>query len=165
MKKFIFAMLLFCSGLCANAQTTWSLRAGAGLGSGRYESVKLSTVLNLNSNVSLKRGSAWIFSPGLTVRLELADEDNLGVYVPLQFGYKAKMGERSIFIPKLGFAGGYMAKHEAVVGPCGELGFEIKHFTIGLDAYYSFVSPSSSNWYDVRYTNDYGLHLTFGYKF
>lgn len=158
MKKLIFAMLLLCSGLCTSAQTTWSLRAGAGIGSviNSYDDLDMSwaTVVNVNSNISLKRGSGWIFSPGLTVNMA---DNNYGVYVPLQFGYKVKMGERSLFIPKVGFAGGHMSKTQAIAGPCGELGFEIKHFTVGLDFYYSVVTNHSNN--------DFGFHFLLGYKF
>lgn len=167
MKKLIFLMLLLCSSLAGNAQATFSVRTGFGLEYGLvnsdYDNAP-SFLLNVNSNISLKKGSPWIFSPGLSA-LTLIDEDGLDVYAPLQIGYKSRFGARNYFIPKLGLAFGRSGRgceHGNMFGPHAELSLELGHFTIGLDG---FVSMTSITYGSYDSWIPYGAHLNVGIKF
>ena len=74
-----------------------------------------------------------------------------------------------IFSPKVGPAVGYNGNASGctIVGIASDLAFEIKHFVVGANGYYSFTSAEMDGWgmmYDHNIFN-YGVYLTLGYKF
>lgn len=171
MKKLIFLMLLLCSSLAGNAQASFSVRTGFGLESAGMPSI----YANINSNISLGLASHWIFSPGVSGQFD-PDEGSWDIYVPLQFGYKSRLGKTSYFIPKIGLSLGYHTCYGSYYepegfgfGPHAELGFEFGHFTIGLDGFVSLCDVDSS--YDSTYggyhfsETPFGAHLNIGIKF
>lgn len=166
MKKLIFLMLLLCSSLAGNAQASFSVRIGYGLRSAETPSI----YANINSNISLGLGSHWIFSPSVSFQFDPdLDEGSWDIYVPLQFGYKSRLGRTSYFIPKLGISLGYHILPSYFdsdsfyrgfgFGPHAELGFEFGHFTIGFDGFFSLFEVERGS------TLPYGAHLNIGIKF
>lgn len=161
MKKLIFLMLLLCSSLAGNAQASFSVRTGFGLETGEMPSI----YANINSNISLGLASHWIFSPGVSGQFD-PNEGSWEIYVPLQFGYKSRLGRTSFFIPKFGLSLGYHTCFYSYpylecfgFGPHAELGFEFGHFTIGFDGFFSLFGQDG---YDAL---PYGAHLNIGIKF
>lgn len=151
MKKALFTVLLLCSALSASAQAKYSIRVGVGTSSNRWGNSDGAVMLNFNSNIRLARGSHWIFSPGAT--FEFNFDDGPKGYVPLQFGYTSRISSKIYFLPKVGFSTGYY--RDFIMGPNFELGFEMKHFTFGLDGFISLLQDY----------NPMAFHLNFGYVF
>lgn len=154
-------MLLLCSSLAGNAQASFSVRTGFGLETEAAPSI----YANINSNISLGLASHWIFSPGVSGQFD-PDEGAWDIYVPLQFGYKSRLGRTSFFIPKLGISLGYHTCYGTYfegfgVGPHAELGFEFGHFTIGLDGFVSLCDIDG----DYDSVTPCGAHLNIGIKF
>lgn len=156
MKKVLFTLLLLCSALSASAQAKYSIRTGVGVSHIWDDDYMPSFMLNLNSNIRLARGSKWIFSPGATLIVGFYDADvECSVYVPLQVGYTGRVTSKMLFVPKVGLSTGYMG--DFVIGPNFELGFEMRHFTFGVDGFISLVS--------VDHNNPIAFHFNLGYVF
>lgn len=152
MKKIIFALLLAVSAINANAQVTWNVRAGGGVGS-----MMIGPTLQFQCNIPFKRNSHWTFSPSVCVSYDMIDFQKLPIWVPLTIGYKVRMGDGNLFFPKLGVAAGVEGAYgKPFVGPTLALDFEIKHFVVGVNGVLSPV--------DNDFTGT-GAYLTFGYKF
>lgn len=172
MKKFLLMVLFIACCMSVNAQVTYNIRVGGGI-MGTYEKNKwyhydegdTDTGFGFNAqvqcNIPFQRGSQWTFSPSVTLGVQLDDDHALQLYAPLQVGYKVPMGNSSIFFPKFGAALGYEIETEsAIVGPTVSLDFEIKHFVVGLNAFYSIKGHNHYFSYPM-----YGAYINFGYKF
>lgn len=168
MKKLIFLVLLLCSSLAGNAQASFSVRTGFGLESAGMPSI----YANINGNISLGLGSHWIFSPGVSGQFD-PDRGSWDIYVPLQFGYKSRLGKTSYFIPKFGLSLGHHTCYDYDAegigfGPHAELGFEFGHFTIGLDGFVSLCGLDGCDpysHYEPSTITPCGAHLNIGIKF
>lgn len=178
MKKILFSLLFAMMAICVNAQVTHNVRVGAGYcGYGPDYDASYSILAQYQANIPFRKGGRFTFSP--SVFMGYAAE-SFQVYAPLTVGYKAHMGEGSIFFPKVGFAFGYHLDVAPIVGPTASLDFEIKHFVIGANCYYSLTSgefyyndylgydtlnsrPVYRSYY--KYATPWGVNLTLGYKF
>lgn len=164
MKKALFTVLLLSSALSASAQAKYSVRVGVGLTDYDNGNTVPSYMINFNSNIRMKEGSMWIFSPGISFDFnDIGGDDSWSVYAPLQVGYTSILTSKFTFIPKLGISTGYWVgrcERDFILGPNFELGFEISHFTFGVDGFYSLTKAKDKTLY-----NPMSFHLNIGYVF
>ena len=121
MKKFfIITVLAIASFSSSNAQVTWNIRVGGGL----IESFGYcdyywgdyvvgnegAFVLALESNIPFKRGKAFCFSPSV-IGIKAGGKVKEFIF-PLLVGYKLKLSQNSLLIPKVGLnvGGSYMVR-------------------------------------------------------
>ena len=161
----LFAILATCS---VNAQVTFNVRAGACV----YLSADDSDTMGggqfvFQSNIPFGDKQDWTFSPTIEVKSKFSE--NVHLVLPLQLGHKFSMGHRTLLIPKVGIALGYNFGDDApIVGPSIEFAFEIGHFIVAIDGYYSIARRSgfSPHWgFDHNYRNVNSAGISFGYKF
>lgn len=145
----------------ANAQITWNVRAGAGVGS-HDNKEDLAFSLFTQSNIPFSNNQIWTFSPTIQIAPVVDGEPLL--CLPLLFGYKNILGNHSFIIPKLGPFIGYDTNGAFMVGPSVELAFEIKHFVVALNGVFSFT-PTEYDDHPTREYNPYNFTLSIGYKF
>ena len=90
-------------------------------------------VLALESNIPFKRGKAFCFSPSV-IGIKAGGKVKEFIF-PLLVGYKLKLSQNSLLIPKVGLnVGGVIyGKTYGVVGPSVALSFEHKHFIMGVN--------------------------------
>lgn len=161
MKRILLALVMAVMTVGVNAQTTWNVRAGAGLSNNHRGHDYLTPCLSLQTNIPLSAASKYTVSPTLTVATPDMDVD---IILPVYFGYKTILGNQALFVPKIGPCVGYSTSNGSfVAGPAAELAVEIKHFVIGVNGYYSLTSDSYTD-YDSEF-NHYGAFFTLGYKF
>ena len=162
MKKFLLSLAMAMTAIGANAQNTYNVRAGGAFLEGYPYTIIA------QANISLKNVGLWVFSPAV----QLATEgDNTAAMLHANMGYRKRIGNNCLFVPKLGVAGGYFSLagyNEAfLVGPSIDLALELKHFVIGLTGFYSINTASSCSGYG-DYEDEYNipmLSLTLGYTF
>lgn len=160
MKKLFICLVIAFTAVCANAQVTWNVRAGGGIQSivddGEYFDVDdiFVPTLTIETNIPLKSGSAWTFSPSVSIGYAL--DYGIVATMPLHMGYKIPIGRSTLFCPKAGAIVGYIedAWGSFLLGPSIEIPFEIKHFVVALNANVSVVEDAL-----------FGAYLTVGYKF
>lgn len=133
MKKFLLSLAMAITAIGASAQNTYNVRAG---GAVLNEYAAFTTMTQ--ANISLKNVGLWVFSPAV----QLATEgDNTAAMLHANMGYRKRIGNNCLFVPKLGVAGGYFSLagyNEAfLVGPSIDLALELKHVVIGVTGFYS----------------------------
>lgn len=161
MKKIIFAVFLAFMTVGANAQVTYNVRVGAGLGTNAFGDYKKKSVAQIQSNIPFSIASQFVFSP--SVKLEEDEAEFLSLYAPITLGYKLPMGGRNIFIPRVGVAVGCeLDQGNMIIGPTVGFDFEISHFVVGVNGYYSLVEAEGECDEDFNHCS---INFTVGYKF
>lgn len=160
MKKFLLSLAMAMTAIGANAQNTYNVRAGGAFLEGYPYTIIA------QANISLKNVGLWVFSP--TVQLA-TEGDNTAAMLHANMGYRKRIGNNCLFVPKLGVAGGYFSLagyNEAfLVGPSIDLALELKHVVIGVTGFYSInKTVYIESYYDDEY-NIPMLSLTLGYTF
>lgn len=161
MKKIILSLAMAMTAIGANAQNTYNVRAGGAI----LEEYAAFTTM-AQANIPLKNVGLWVFSPAV----QLATEgDNTAAMLHANMGYRKRIGNNCLFVPKLGVAGGYFSLagyNEAfLVGPSIDLALELKHVVIGVTGFYSInKTVDIESYYDDEY-NIPMLSLTLGYTF
>lgn len=116
------------------------------------------------ANISLKNVSLWTFSPAVQFA---TDGDGITAMLHANMGYRTRIGNNCLFVPKVGVAGGYFSQEEYdetfLVGPSFDLALELKHFVIGLTGFYS-INKAMETYYDDE-CNIPMVSLTLGYTF
>lgn len=158
MKKFLLSLAMAITAIGASAQNTFNVRAGGAVLEGYPYTIIA------QANISLKNVGLWVFSPAV----QLATEgDNTAAMLHANMGYRKRIGNNCLFVPKLGVAGGYFSLagyNEAfLVGPSIDLALELKHFVIGLTGFYS-INKAMETFYDET-DNIPMVSLTLGYTF
>lgn len=160
MKKFLLSLVMAITAIGASAQNTYNVRAGGAFLEGYPYTIIA------QANISLKNVGLWVFSPAV----QLATEgDNTAAMLHANMGYRKRIGNNCLFVPKLGVAGGYFSLagyNEAfLVGPSIDLALELKHVVIGVTGFYSInKTVDIESYYDDEY-NIPMLSLTLGYTF
>lgn len=164
MKKNLLSLAMAMTAIGASAQNTYNVRIG---GTIMYEYTTPITMTQ--ANISLKDGGLWVFSPA--VQFGFDGGDNLAIMLHANMGYRKRIGNNCLFVPKVGVAGGYFALSDPgdafLVGPSIDLALELKHFVIGLTGFYSINTAGSCSGYG-DYEDEYNipmLSLTLGYTF
>lgn len=161
MKKFLLSLAMAITAIGASAQNTFNVRAGGAVLS---DAAVFTTMAQ--ENISLNNYGSWVFSPAV----QLATEgDNTAAMLHANMGYRKRIGNNCLFVPKLGVAGGYFSLagyNEAfLVGPSIDLALELKHVVIGVTGFYSInKTVDIESYYDDEY-NIPMLSLTLGYTF
>lgn len=166
MKKIIFAVFFALMAVGANAQVTFNVRVGAGLGTDHHGESGMQGVAQIQSNIPFSIASQFVFSPSVKFATEF--DDALSLYAPITLGYKLPMGGRNIFIPRVGVAAGCeLSEGDMIVGPTVGFDFEISHIVVGVNGYYSLVEAENENkYYDYfNHFNHCSINFTVGYKF
>lgn len=161
MKKFLLSLAMAITAIGASAQNTYNVRAG---GAVLNEYAAFTTMTQ--ANISLKNVSLWTFSPAVQFA---TDGDGITAMLHANMGYRTRIGNNCLFVPKLGVAGGYFSLagyNEAfLVGPSIDLALELKHVVIGVTGFYSInKTVDIESYYDDEY-NIPMLSLTLGYTF
>ena len=155
MKKFFLSLLVALMAVSAEAQVTWNVRAGGGISSLFYDDNGITAGVRfvVQSNIPFTKDGRWMFSPTFSFSIGIGgtrEKRSNDFIFPLYIGYKAPIGHNVIFSPKLGPVFGFrpgkkdtedmeFVKTGFIAGPSVELSFEIKHFVVALNGYYSFV--------------------------
>lgn len=159
MKKILLSLAMAMTAIGASAQNTYNVRVG---GTIMDEYTTLTTMAQ--ANISLKNVSLWTFSPAVQFA---TDGDGIAAMLHANMGYRTRIGNNCLFVPKVGVAGGYFW-HDSynetfLVGPSIDLALELKHFVIGLTGFYS-INKAVETFYDET-DNIPMLSLTLGYTF
>lgn len=159
MKKFLLSLAMAMTAIGASAQNTYNVRVG---GTIMDEYTTLTTMAQ--ANISLKNVSLWTFSPAVQFA---TDGDGIAAMLHANMGYRTRIGNNCLFVPKVGVAGGYFW-HDSynetfLVGPSIDLALELKHFVIGLTGFYS-INKAVETFYDET-DNIPMVSLTLGYTF
>lgn len=161
MKKFLLSLAMAITAIGASAQNTYNVRVG---GAVLNEYAAFTTMAQ--ANISLKNVSLWTFSPAVQFA---TDGDAIAAMLHANIGYRTRIGNNCLFVPKVGVAGGYFSLagyNEAfLVGPSIDLALELKHVVIGVTGFYSInKTVYIESYYDDEY-NIPMLSLTLGYTF
>lgn len=160
MKKFLLSLAMAMTAIGASAQNTYNVRAGGAFLEGYPYTIIA------QANISLKNVGLWVFSPAV----QLATEgENTAAMLHANMGYRKRIGNNCLFVPKVGVAGGYFSLagyNEAfLVDPSIDLALELKHVVIGVTGFYSInKTVDIESYYDDEY-NIPMLSLTLGYTF
>lgn len=159
MKKILLSLAMAMTAIGASAQNTYNVRVG---GTIMDEYTTLTTMAQ--ANISLKNVSFWTFSPAVQFA---TDGDGIAAMLHANMGYRTRIGNNCLFVPKVGVAGGYFW-HDSynetfLVGPSIDLALELKHFVIGLTGFYS-INKAMETFYDET-DNIPMVSLTLGYTF
>lgn len=159
MKKILLSLAMAMIAIGASAQNTYNVRVG---GTIMDEYTTLTTMAQ--ANISLKNVSLWTFSPAVQFA---TDGDGIAAMLHANMGYRTRIGNNCLFVPKVGVAGGYFW-HDSynetfLVGPSIDLALELKHFVIGLTGFYS-INKAMETFYDET-DNIPMVSLTLGYTF
>lgn len=159
MKKILLSLAMAMTAIGASAQNTYNVRVG---GTIMDEYTTLTTMAQ--ANISLKNVSLWTFSPAVQFA---TDGDGIAAMLHANMGYRTRIGNNCLFVPKVGVAGGYFW-HDSynetfLVGPSIDLALELKHFVIGLTGFYS-INKAVETFYDET-DNIPMVSLTLGYTF
>ena len=158
MKKFLLSLAMAITAIGASAQNTFNVRAGGAVLS---DAAVFTTMTQ--ANISLKNVSLWTFSPAVQFA---TDGDAIAAMLHANMGYRTRIGNNCLFVPKVGVAGGSIGnKNDGVfiIGPSIDLALELKHFVIGLTGFYS-INKAMETFYDETY-NIPMVSLTLGYTF
>lgn len=165
MKKFLLSLAMAMTAIGASAQNTYNVRAGGAFLEGYPYTIIA------QANISLKNVGLWVFSPAVQFA---TDGDGKAIMLHANMGYRTRIGNNCLFVPKVGVTGGYAEGYfseagyiEAfLVGPSIDLTLELKHFVIGLTGFYSINKTHDIE--DFYYDDEYNvpmLSLTLGYTF
>ena len=154
--------------MSANAQVTWNVRAGAGVGSVDYGEVDFALALFGQYNIPFGSNRRWTFSP--TIQFAPVVNHNPQFALPLLVGHKIPFAHHYLFIPKIGPFIGYDDNGETAImfGPSIELACEIKHFVIALNGSLSITTSSYEDYRGYWESHDFypfNTTLSVGYKF
>ena len=159
MKKFLLSLAMAITAIGASAQNTFNVRAGGAVLS---DAAVFTTMAQ--ENISLNNYGSWTFSPAVQFA---TDGDAIAAMLHANIGYRTRIGNNCLFVPKVGVAGGYFLQEEYnntfLVGPSIDLALELKHFVIGLTGFYS-INKAMETFYDETY-NIPMVSLTLGYTF
>lgn len=159
MKKIILLLAMVMTAIGANAQDTYNVRAGVA-----YLNEYAAFTTMAQANISLKNVSLWTFSPAVQFA---TDGYNIAGILHANMGYRIRIGDNCLFVPKMGIAVGYFSQEEynqaSLVGPSIDLAFELKRFVIGLTGFYSI--NQAEEYYEHEFYNIPMLSLTLGYTF
>ena len=95
------------------------------------------------------------------------DDEDIAAMLHTNIGYRTRISNNCLFVPKVGVAGGYFGDTEGtiLVGPSIDLALELKHFVIGLTGFYS-INTTEHHVYNFGYHDNIPmLSLTLGYTF
>lgn len=159
MKKILLLLAMAMTAIGASAQNTYNVRAGGAI---LNDCAAFTTMTQ--ANISLKNVSLWTFSPAVQFA---TDGDDIAAMLHANMGYRTRIGNNCLFVPKVGVAGGYFW-HDSynetfLVGPSIDLALELKHFVIGLTGFYS-INKAMETFYDET-DNIPMVSLTLGYTF
>ena len=156
MKKLLICMVMATMAVCANAQITWNVRAGAGIQQALdyyYAETEFSSSLIIETNIPFAKSSSFTFSPAISAAYNL--EDDITASALLHFGYKIPIAQNTLFCPKIGPMIGFQSTGDFLFGPSIELPFEINRIVVAANANVSLVNDDAL----------FGAFLTVGYKF
>lgn len=159
MKKFLLSLAMAITAIGASAQNTFNVRAGGAVLS---DAAVFTTMAQ--ENISLNNYGSWTFSPAVQFA---TDGDDTAAMLHANMGYRTRIGNNCLFVPKVGVAGGYFGDTEGaiLVGPSIDLALELKHFVIGLTGFYS-INTTEHHVYNFGYDdNILMVSLTLGYTF
>lgn len=138
MKKIILSLAMAITAIGASAQNTYNVRVGGAITGGNATFTTMT-----QANISLKNVGLWVFSPAVQFA---TDGDGKAIMLHANMGYRTRIGNNCLFVPKVGVAGGYLSEagnYEKIpVGPSIDLGLELKRFAIGLTGFYSLNQPN-----------------------
>ena len=164
MKKNLLSLAMAMTAIGASAQNTYNVRIG-----GTIMDEYTTPITMAQANISLDHYGYWVFSPAVQFA---TDGDNLAIMLHANMGYRTRIGDNCLFVPKVGVAGGYFTLSDYddafLVGPSFDLTLELKHFVIGLTGFYSINKAVDSESYYSYYDDGYNipmLSLTLGYTF
>lgn len=155
MKKFLLSLAMAITAIGASAQNTYNVRAGGVLGVLNDDAAAAFTTM-AQANISLNDYGSWTFSPAVQIA---TDGDDTAAMLHINMGYRTRIGNNCLFVPKVGVAGGSLGDSNDgmfLVGPSIDLALELKHFVIGLIGFHSI---------NQSYYNTTILSLTLGYTF
>ncbi|MBO5428213.1 MAG: outer membrane beta-barrel protein [Prevotella sp.] len=168
-KQLLTALFILCT-VCAKAQIIWTVKAGAGL-SNFSEGPSIAWKAGLSVDIPLS--DKFMFIPGVEAAsktaiiyryLDLYDEELYFVQVPLQLGYKLRIGNAYDMNFKLG---PYLAiptnYGEFDYGIDAGIDFGYKHFVAGIDFQSGFANQYEDYNGDTYKTT--ALFITLGYRF
>ena len=159
MKKFLLSLAMAITAIGASAQNTYNVRAGVA-----YLNEDAAFTTMAQANISLKNVSLWTFSPAVQFA---TDGDDIAAMLHANMGYRTRIGNNCLFVPKMGIAVGYFSQagyHDTYqVGPSIDLALELKRFVIGLTGFYSINKVEED--YEQKFHNIPMLSLTLGYTF
>lgn len=159
MKKFLLSLAIAITAIGASAQNTFNVRAGGAVLS---DAAAFTTIAQ--ANISLNDYGSWIFSPAVQFA---TDDEDIAAMLHTNMGYRTRIGNNCLFVPKVGVAGGYFGDTEGtiLVGPSIDLALELKHFVIGLTGFYS-INTTEHHVYNFGYNDKIPMvSLTLGYTF
>lgn len=159
MKKFLLSLAMAMTAIGASAQNNFNVRAGGAVLS---DAAAFTTMAQ--ANISLNNYGSWIFSPAVQFA---TDGEDIAAMLHANMGYRTRIGNNCLFVPKVGVAGGYFGDTEGtiLVGPSIDLALELKHFVIGLTGFYS-INTTEHHVYNFGYHDNIPmLSLTLGYTF
>lgn len=166
MKNILLSLMMAVTAIGTNAQNTYNVRLGGAI---QNECTTVTTMAQ--ANISLKNVSSWVFSPAVQISTNLYDT---AAMLHANMGYRTRIGDKCLFVPKVGIAGGYFSwdtdyKEGFLVGPSIDLAFELKHFVIGLTGFYSINKAEGKLSNDEKWYNDDAavpmVSLALGYTF
>lgn len=159
MKKFLLSLAMAITAIGASAQNTFNVRAGGAVLS---DAAVFTTMAQ--ENISLNNYGSWTFSPAVQFA---TDGDGITAMLHANMGYRTRIGNNCLFVPKVGVAGGYFGDTEGtiLVGPSIDLALELKHFVIGLTGFYSINKAMELYDYYEDECNIPMVSLTLGYTF
>ncbi len=163
MKRILLALVMAVMAVGVNAQTTWNVRGGVGISVNSNSDAFLTPSLLVQTNIPLANAGKYIVSPTLAVA---APDMDIDIILPIYFGYKTLLGNQTLLVPKIGPCVGYSTTNGSfMAGPAVEVAIEVKHFAVGINAYYSLTTDYQTYQYYSDKFNHYGAFLTLGYKF
>lgn len=161
MKKFLLSLAMAITAIGASAQNTFNVRAGGAVLS---DAAAFTTMAQ--ENISLNNYGSWTFSPAVQFA---TDGDAIAAMLHANIGYRTRIGNNCLFVPKVGVAGGYFSLYDYdetfLVGPSIDLALELKHFVIGLTGFYSINKAMELYDYYEDECNIPMVSLTLGYTF
>lgn len=159
MKKFLLSLAMAITAIGASAQNNFNVRAGGAVLS---DAAAFTTMAQ--ANISLNNYGSWIFSPAVQFA---TDGEDIAAMLHANMGYRTRIGNNCLFVPKVGVAGGYFGDTEGtiLVGPSIDLALELKHFVIGLTGFYS-INTTEHHVYNFGCDDNIPMvSLTLGYTF
>ena len=170
-KQLLTALFILCT-VCAKAQIIWTVKAGAGL-SNFSEGPSIAWKAGLSVDIPLS--DKFMFIPGVEAASKTAityqhspsnsyDEELFFVQVPLQLGYKLRIGNAYDMNFKLGpYLGVPLDSGEFDYGIDAGIDFGYKHFVAGIDFQAGFAIQGED--YSGDTYNTTALFITLGYRF
>ncbi len=184
--KLLF-LAIIASFASLNAQTTFNVRGGFSTITADYHGdMYAGANIGFQANIPINRNERWVVSPTLIAASEFADtfQGSLSIFI----GHKIRIANNALFIPKIGPMVGFEANDSRfMAGPSIDLAFEIKHFIVSLNGYYSLCTSGSKGeephyssyynsltkqWVNSKYWTYYdhtyhpsAISLSLGYKF